>query len=57
MASVVIYPKIKYDNFPNLSGPCFSSEIYLVGGRGKLVELKTIEKYNVAEDRWTELKI
>ena len=57
MACVVLSPKQKLDSYPGKNGPCFSKEIYLIGGKGKMIEIKSIEKYNVAEDNWTELKI
>ena len=33
-----------------------SDQIYCLGGKGKFVMFKTIEKYLIAEDRWVEIR-
>ena len=35
---------------------CYSPFIYGIGGKGKFVMYKTIEKYIVSQDRWIQIK-
>ena len=37
--------------------PINNSEIYCIGGKGKFVQYKTIEKFIIAENRWQEVKV
>lgn len=34
-----------------------NSEIYCIGGKGKFVQYKTIEKFSISENRWQDLKV
>ena len=60
MAVVPIQPSIKFSNHQNKFYPEIlneSPQIYCIGGKGKFLLFKTIEKFIVSENRWVEVKM